>query len=158
MVTDSKIRYFLISLAFVILLSSCRKKNDVIPDVTVNFSISINDPQFTGLQVFGGVVLVDSKTNNFGYQAAGYSGNGIIVFAGVDEFYAYDRTCPHDYAVNELSEKVIIDPSNILTAICPRCSTYYALSAGGTPLKGPGQYPLKNYRTSFDGTYVRVWN
>jgi nitrite reductase/ring-hydroxylating ferredoxin subunit len=158
MATDSKIEYFLISLALVLIQSSCSRKNDVIPDVTVNFSISINDPQFTSLQVFGGVVLVDAKTNNFGYQAAGYRGNGIIVFAGVDEFFAYDRTCPHDYTVNGLSEKVNIDPSNSLTAICPRCSTHYALSAGGTPLKGPGQYPLKNYRTSFDGTYVRVWN
>ncbi len=33
-------------------------------------------------------------------------GNGIIVFAGPnDEFYAYDRTCPHDYDVNKLVYK-----------------------------------------------------
>ena len=77
---------------------------------------------------------------------------------GADEFFAYDRTCPHDYAVNGLSVRVNIDPSNSLNAICPECGTNYALAAGGAPSKGVGRYPLKNYRTSFDGTNVRVWN
>ena len=158
MTSDSKIRFFLITIAFGTILSSCNKKNDVIPDVTIDFRLDINDPEFTDLAAFSGIALVDSKTNNFGIYAAGYGGNGIIVFAGVEEFYAYDRTCPHDYAVNRLSIKVNIDPSNSLYAICPECNTNYALAAGGTPSKGIGKYPLKNYRTSFDGRYIRVWN
>jgi hypothetical protein len=156
--TDSKIRFLSLTLALTIILSSCNKKNDVIPDVTIDFRISINDPEFTELSAFGGIALVNSKTNNLGIYAAGYGGNGIIIFAGVDEFYAYDRTCPYDYAVNGLSIKVNIDPINSLNAICPQCNTNYALAAGGTPTKGVGRYPLKNYRTSFDGTYIRVWN
>jgi nitrite reductase/ring-hydroxylating ferredoxin subunit len=154
----SKIRLFLIPITIAVVLSSCNKRNDVIPDVTVDFSINVNDPQFTDLNAFGGVALVDENTNNMGSVAAGYNRNGIIVFAGVDEFYAYDRTCPHDYAVNELSVRVNIDPLNSLNAICPKCSTNYALSAGGTPSSGIGKYPLKNYRTSFDGRLIRVWN
>jgi len=145
-------------MSLAITLSSCNKKNDVIPDVTVDFYLNLNDPQFTALNAFSGIVLVDANTNNNGLRSAGYDGNGIIIFAGVDEFYAYDRTCPHDYAVNGLSIKVNIDPSNSLSAICPKCSTNYALSVGGTPSKGIGRYPLKNYKTSFDGRYVRVWN
>ncbi|MCX6326006.1 MAG: hypothetical protein NT144_05065 [Bacteroidia bacterium] len=158
MASDSKISFFLITIVFAIILSSCNKKNDVIPDVIVDFSLDINDPEFTDLATFSGIALVNSKTNNLGIYAAGYGGNGIIIFAGVEEFYAYDRTCPHDYAVNGLSIKVNIDPSNSLNAICPECSTNYALAAGGTPSKGIGRYPLKNYKTSFDGRYVRVWN
>jgi nitrite reductase/ring-hydroxylating ferredoxin subunit len=154
----SKIGFFLITITLVIVLISCNKKNDVIPDVTVDFYLNLNDPQFTLLNSFGGVVLVNANTNNLGVWAGGYDGNGIIVFAGVGEFYAYDRTCPHDYAVNGLSVKVNIDPSNSLIAICPKCSTNYALSAGGTPSTGIGRYPLKNYRTSFDGINIRVWN
>jgi nitrite reductase/ring-hydroxylating ferredoxin subunit len=73
----------------------------------------------------------------------------------MDEFYAYDRTCPHDYAVNALNIKVSID---FMTAICPQCSTSYSLEAGGTPITGPSRYPLKNYKTGFDGQNVRVWN
>jgi len=156
--SDSKISFFLIAIAFTMSLSSCNKKNDVIPDVTVDFRLDVNDPEFTDLASFGGIALVSSKTNNLGIYAAGYNGNGIIIFAGVEEFYAYDRTCPHDYATGGLSIKVNIDPTNSLNAICPQCSTNYALAAGGTPSKGIGRYPLKNYKTSFDGRYVRVWN
>ena len=57
-----------------------------------------------------------------------------------------------------LSIKVNIDPTFSIYAICPKCGTKYALSAGGTPASGIGRYPLKNYRTSFDGRYVSVWN
>ena len=57
------------------------KKNDVIPDVTIEFFLNVNDPQFIGLSTFGGIALVDARTNNFGIFAAGYGGNGIIIFA-----------------------------------------------------------------------------
>jgi nitrite reductase/ring-hydroxylating ferredoxin subunit len=156
---NSKISFFLIAIVLTISLSSCNKKNDVIPDVTIDFRIDINDPEFTNLASFGGIALVNSETNNLGIYAAGYDGNGIIIFSGVDEYYAYDRTCPHDYATGVLSIKVNIDPTNSLNAICPKCNTNYALAAGGTPSKGVGRYPLKNYKTSFEsGRYVHVWN
>jgi nitrite reductase/ring-hydroxylating ferredoxin subunit len=154
----SKIVIFLITITLGIVLVSCNKKNDVIPDVTVYFELNLNDAQFTVLNSFGGVALINANTNNFGIWAGGYDGNGIIVFAGVGEFYAYDRTCPHDYAVNGLSVKVNIDPSNSLIAICPKCSTNYALSAGGTPSEGVGRYPLKNYRASLVGFFLIVQN
>jgi nitrite reductase/ring-hydroxylating ferredoxin subunit len=158
MTSDSKIRYFLITMALVIVLSSCNKKNDVIPSTYVNFTLDLNDPEFVNLNAMGGSVTVDSHTNNWGAGAAGFDGNGIIIYAGVDEFYAYDRTCPHDYVVNSLSIKVNIDKTNSTIAICPKCGTTYALSAGGTPASGIGRYPLKNYKTSFQGNYVTVWN
>lgn len=156
--TDSKIGFFLITLTLSIVLISCNKKNDVIPDVTIDFYLKLNDPQFTDLSAFGGIALINASTNNLGLLAAGYDGNGIIIFAGVDEYLAYDRTCPHDYAVNGLSVRVNIDPTNSLNAICPKCGTNYALPVGGTPSKGIGRYPLKNYRTNFDGLNLRVWN
>jgi nitrite reductase/ring-hydroxylating ferredoxin subunit len=156
--TDSKIRLFIFTMLIAVAFSSCNKHNDVIPDVIVDFTLKLNDPQFTDLNAFGGIALVNANTNNLGPYAAGFGGSGIIIFAGVEEFYAYDRTCPHDYELNDLIIKVGIDPSNSLNAICPECKTNYALAAGGTPSKGIGRYPLKNYRTSFDGTYIRVWN
>lgn len=156
--SDSKIRFFLFTIALVFILSSCHKKNDVIPDVYVNFSLNLNDPEFVSLIAFGGSVLVNSSTNNWGAGAAGYDGNGIIICNGIEEYYAYDRTCPHDYAVNSLSIKVIIDPTNSTIAVCPKCGTKYALTVGGTPSSGIGRYPLKNYKTSLQGNYVTVWN
>jgi len=158
MTSDSKIRFFLITMSLVIVLSSCNKKNDVIPSTYVNFTLDLNDPEFVSLNAMGGSVTVDSHTNNWGSGAAGFDGNGIIIYAGVDEFYAYDRTCPHDYVVNSLSIKVNIDKTNSTIAICPKCGTTYALSAGGTPASGIGRYPLKNYRTSLQGNLVIVWD
>jgi nitrite reductase/ring-hydroxylating ferredoxin subunit len=157
---NSKIRFFSTIFCFILLVSSCKNdKNDVIPDVTVSFSISINDPQFTTLNAFGNAALINKYTNNLGLRAAGFDENGIIIFSWIDyEYYAYDRTCPHDYAENNLSVPVNIDPENSMNAICPECGTNYSLSAGGTPAKGIGRYPLKNYKTSFDGVNIFVSN
>lgn len=158
MTSLSKIRFFLITITLLLVLNSCNKKNDVIPDVIIDFTLDIYDPQFVNLNALGGSVTVDANTNNWGRFAAGFNGNGIIIYCGVDEYLAYDRTCPHDYEVNGLSVKVNINPTSSIEAVCPKCSTIYSLSANGTPASGIGRYPLKNYRTSFDGRYVRVWN
>jgi hypothetical protein len=158
MSTGSKIIYFFIPLTFAILLISCeRNKNDVIPDTYVSFVMDISgDILFSGLNAIGNSVIVTYRTNNWGYRAAGCDSNGIIVYrSNLDQFYAYDRTCPYDYVANSKSIKVNID---FIQAICPSCSTYYSLPAGGTPFSGPGKYPLKNYRAIFDGRYLTVEN
>jgi len=153
--SNSKISFFLITLALTFIIGSCNKNNDVIPDVYVDFTLDLNDPEFLDLSSLGGSAIVDEKTNNWGIRAAGYDQNGIIIYSGLDEFYAYDRTCPHDYSVSGASIKINVD---FIKAICPSCSTSYELAAYGTPASGVGRYPLKNYKTSFDGRFVRVWN
>lgn len=154
----SKIKIFIILAMVSIAVVSCHKKNDVIPDVTVDFTINLNDPQFINLNALGGAVAVNRNTNNWGYLASGYANSGIIVARGTDEFFAYDRTCPHDYALDGSVVKVNIDPSGFHTANCPKCGTIYSLITFGQPVSGPGKYPLKNYRTSSDDRFVRVWN
>jgi len=153
----SKIIFSGIILSIAILYLSCSKeKNDVIPDVYVDFYISLDDPEFLSLNAPTNSVIVTYKTNNLGAPAAGYDSNGIIIYrADETQFYAYDRTCPYDFAVNNLSIKVNIDG---IYAVCPQCRTSYALPAGGSPASGPGRYPLKNYKTSFNGINVHVWN
>jgi nitrite reductase/ring-hydroxylating ferredoxin subunit len=154
-----KIRLFSVITVALLITVSCNRKNDVIPDVTVDFTLDVNDPQFVlELNAIGGSVTVNSSTNNWGRFAAGYAGNGIIISRGVDEFYAYDRTCPHDYALDEQAIRIDIDPTGFAKAVCPKCKTSYELISFGTPSSGVGRYPLKNYRTSFDGRWVRVWN
>lgn len=153
----TKLRFFYIVTFFIILITSCDKeKYDVVPDEYVDFSIDLSDNEFSVLNAIGNFVYINSTTNNWGRSAAGYDNNGIIVYSSnSDEFYAYDRTCPHDYAVNGLSVQVDVD---FTIAICPECGTTYALTAGGTPASGVGRYPLKNYKTSFDGRFIHVWN
>jgi nitrite reductase/ring-hydroxylating ferredoxin subunit len=155
--TASNLRIFSIAFLFLLTLKGCeRDKNDVIPDVYVDFYLDLTDPEFFPLTAVGNFVIVTSATNNIGADAAGFSGNGIIVYRSmIDEFNAYDRTCPHDYATNGTSIRVNADG---IYAVCPDCGTNYALPSFGTPTSGPGRYPLKNYRTSFDGRFIRVWN
>jgi len=157
-ISISKIRFFLFTLTLAIILGSCNKDNDVIPYNYVNFSIDINDSQFVDLISIGGSITVNKYTNNIGQGAAGFQENGIIIHAGANEYFAYDRTCPHDYTLDGSSIQVNINPDNSLFAICPKCSTSYALPAGGNPSSGVGRYPLKNYRTSFDGQNIWVSN
>jgi nitrite reductase/ring-hydroxylating ferredoxin subunit len=157
MTTASNLRIFLLSLTLLFLQTGCDKdKNDVIPDVYVNFYLDLNDPEFFALNAVANFFIVTSSTNNMGQNAAGFSGNGIIVYHAMPgEFLAFDRTCPHDYAGTEEAVKVNVEG---IYAICPVCETNYALPSFGTPSAGPGRYPLKNYRTSFDGRFIRVWN
>ncbi len=153
----SKLKFSLFIIFSLFLLSTCSKDNaDVIPDVYVDFTIDLLDPEFVNLAVIGTSDSVDATTNNWGYKSAGYDGNGIIIYSGPDEYYAYDRTCPYDYADNGLSIKIRLD---LATAVCSHCGTRYSLSTYGTPVSGPGKYPLKNYKTSFeDDRFIRVWN
>jgi nitrite reductase/ring-hydroxylating ferredoxin subunit len=156
MISNIKLQIFLLLLVFAFITSSCKKsKYDVIPDVYIDFYLDLNDPEFFNLGALGNSVLVNANTNNLGEPAAGYNGNGIIIYSGPDEFYAYDRTCPHDFVTSGLSIKVNVDG---IYAQCPKCGTKYALPANGTPSSGPGRYPLKNYKTSFTGQYIHVWN
>jgi nitrite reductase/ring-hydroxylating ferredoxin subunit len=152
----AKIIIFLITVLTAVSLNSCKKsKYDVIPDVYVDFYINLNDPEFFDLNAPMNYKIITSKTNNWGSNSGGYNDNGIIVYRLTDEFYAYDRTCPHDFAVNSKSIKLNIDG---IYAVCPECGTTYALPSFGTPASGIGRYPLKNYKTSFNGQIVHVWH
>ncbi len=154
-----KLRIFLILILLLAGFDSCKKSEiDVIPDVYVDFYIDLNDPEFISLNAITNYVLIDEFTNNYGYRSAGYDKNGIILYrAGLDEFFAFDRTCPHDYANNGLS--VAVDTvSNEIFVVCPECNSKYVLPSFGSPTEGPSRYPLKIYKTSFDGSNVRVYN
>jgi nitrite reductase/ring-hydroxylating ferredoxin subunit len=156
--TFSKPALFFIIFSSTVALISCGKtNNDIIPYAPVDFTIDLMDPEFVNLSVIGISDTIDASTNNWGFRSAGYDGNGIIIYSGPDEYYAFDRTCPYDFAANGISIRVKINQSAV--AACPQCGTQYALSVYGTPISGAGKYPLKNYKTSFDGErYIRVWD
>lgn len=156
----SNLRIFLLFTLVAMPLISCeRDKNEVIPDITVDFTITFSDPEFFDLFYSPGTsVLISSAHRHLGLGTAGFDGNGIIVYnTGLQgfEYGAFDRTCPHCYANDDVSVAVNVDG---VYAICPRCSTNYALGGSGLPQSGPGQYYLKNYHTSFTGYSVRIWN
>lgn len=146
-------------LLLLLALTACEKENfDVVPDVYVDFSIRLDDPEFQALNAVGNTVYITRAYD--GYRSAGYDNNGILIYrASGEEFYAYDATCPHDFAVNGLSVAVEIENSGDLFAVCPSCQSSYILPAYGAPTDdSESAYPLKNYRTSFNGLYLRVYH
>lgn len=155
----SKISFFLLFLLQAFFFLSCGKENEIIPDVIVDFYIDVNDPRFASdLNTIGGAIMVNENTMNEPY-AAGFGGSGIIIAYDGSEYYAYDRTCPHDYLVDGSVIRVDIDQTGFAKAVCPKCRSSFELIIFGTPAPGSvSQYPLKNYRTTFDGRYIRVWN
>jgi len=157
----SNIRLSFIIFPVLLLSSSCnRENNEVIPDITVDFTMYSSDPSFFELfSTIGSSVVLSSAYSYLGYGTGGYDGNGIIIYNTGDPyltFYAYDRTCPHCWDNEGLSIAVNVDG---IYAICPHCNTNYALPGSGQPTSsGPGQYYLKNYRTASSGSSLRVWN
>jgi hypothetical protein len=159
MVLKSKIIIFLITLLIAFSFITCKKsKYDVIPDVYVDFYLDLNDIVFKDLYSVSNFVIITSKTpsTEFFGRLVGYNNNGIIVLhATEEEFYAFDRTCPYDFAVNGLSIAINVDGFD---AVCPQCSTKYSLYGGGAPLSGIGNYPLKAYKTALVGQIVHIWH
>jgi len=95
----SNLRIFLLIALLLMAAVSCeRDKNDVIPDVYVDFYVDLRSDVyfFDFVSTITSSVYISASTNNWGPRAAGYDGNGIILYhADWDMFYAYDRTCPH---------------------------------------------------------------
>ncbi len=156
-IVADKAKLIIFFIFFALIPYSCEnEKNDVIPDVYVDFTMDLD---FYPSLTTSSSVIVDKNDIRIPKReyAGGFNGNGIIIFNADDQyipFYALDRTCPHDFSIDGSSVKVKID---FMLAICPKCNTTYSL-LGGYVISGPGKYYLKNYHTQFDGRYLRVWN
>lgn len=133
----------IIVISFVVL--GCGKDEpEIIPDVYVNFEFSIYEPEFVGLLIPLGAV----KKSDVGYNS-----NGVIVFRTADNGYqAFDATCPQHI---DISTSVNLNENGTGKATCPHCKTVYYLMNNGYPSDG---YRLKQYRTSVNGNFVRVFN
>jgi len=144
----SKLRIFLISTLVLCSFLGCRKEEQhPIPDVYVNILINIQtDPEYYFLQAQGSSVVINSSA--IGTISLGYNDNGIIIYnAGNEEFYAFDRTCPHD-----IPESIIVETDGISGfATCPQCGSVYVFPSMGLPtLDSPSRWPLKTYNAFYN--------
>lgn len=114
----------------------CKKESETIPNVYVDFYIYLNQPSYAALNSVG----------NFVYVTGGVK--GIIVYRkSLDEFVAYDRSCPYD---PDAGNAIInVDSTNVFSSDS-NCGSKFNL-LDGSVLNGPATRPLKSYRTSFDG-------
>lgn len=132
---------------FVLMLCSffsCKRDNNLVPDVLVDIQVNINNPGYYQLQAIGGWMYFDGGSR------------GIIVYRkSLDEFLAFDRHCT--YNVNDACGKVVVDGSNIIAEdAC--CGSKFILTDGSVQ-QGPATFALKAYQTYYDGQGIlRVYN
>jgi nitrite reductase/ring-hydroxylating ferredoxin subunit len=140
-------RFYIFTIIFVILLFGCKKeKKHPVPDIPVYETINIYDAEYNNLLNPYGIVTIKNS---------GFEGNGIIVVnLGNNEFMAYDATCTYEV---KKDCKVSPDPNSMTIVKCNCCGTKYEVTYGSVS-EGIAGYPLKNYKTSFDGEYLRIYN
>ena len=131
-------------LLITILFSACKKDdNSNIPLVAVNVTININDPAYNAIAVPGGWIYINGGSR------------GIIIYRiSNDVFNAYDRHCTYDSGNS--CALVSVDATNI-TGLDDCCGSQFLL-IDGSVTKGPANLPLKQYRTTFDGSVLRINN
>ena len=128
---------------WVLSLTSCKKDDDAVPNVSVNIVISTTDPSYNDLNAVGGWIYLTGGSR------------GIIVYRySIDEFMAYDRHCT--YEPLESCAIVEVDQSGIIAEdLC--CGSQFLLTDGSV-IDGPASVSLKLYQTSFDGNNLFVYN
>lgn len=132
-----------ISILLLFFLAQCKKNDDPVPYVYVNFYVSLSSPEFANLNSVGGWV----------YVTGGYK--GIVIYRNSqDEFCAFERVCPYHPTTG--CERVVVEPSGI-TATDTVCGSRFLLM-DGTVVNGPATISLTRYKTYFNGTTVQVTN
>ena len=135
-----KIQTFLF-IIFLLLFSNCKKNDNAVPYVYVNFYVSLSSPQFSSLTSVGGWVYVTGGVK------------GIVIYRNsIEEFCAFDRACTNKPAV----ERVNVEPNGI-TAIDSVCGSRFLL-IDGSVVNGPARISLTRYKTYFTGTTLQVTN
>lgn len=133
----------LIALLFFCLVFSCRKNSPAIPYVAVSVQINISNPDYFALKSPGGWVYVTGGSK------------GIVVYRlDMNTFKAYDRHCPYQ-PQNECS-RIAVEETQ-LTAKDTCCSSVFQLMDGFV-IGGPSDRNLQEYKTSFDGNILSIYN
>jgi hypothetical protein len=126
----------IILLIFIASVFACKKNTDQIEPANVEFYIYLTEPSFQTLNTVG----------NFVYVTGGVK--GIIVYhKSIDEFVAFERSCPYDPNV---STAIISVDSSGLGLVDYNCGSKYNI-LDGSIVNGPTAYPLRQYYCEYDG-------
>lgn len=135
--------FFVILFCSAILFSCDNTYHQTIPYKKVDFTIYPNDVLYYKLNTYGG----------YEYFTGGVS--GVVVFR-VDEwnFVAYDRSCSFDWELDD--SWIQMDQSRIML-VDPLCGSLYNI-LDGSVISGPAKWPLRMYKTRYDGVRLRVYS
>ena len=134
-------RYLIAIILFLLILPGCDKTSQpVIPYVYVNEMLYPNTLDYI-------------PVGGYKYISAGY--RGIVVYRMLPEQFAvYERCCPYD--PEKTGARVSVDASGII-CIDSVCMSKYILY-DGTPSGGPSPYSLMQYKYSYDGEVLLIYN
>lgn len=135
---------------FGLVFSQCKKEDDPLPLAVVNIYIEPNSTLYINLNTVGGSE----------YITANYPSRGLIVYRiSVNDFVAFERTCPHDPDAccdEDGCSRLNVEPDGII--IKDSCCESQYLILDGSNVSGPSVKPLKQYRTSYDGKTLHIYN
>ncbi|MBI9063373.1 MAG: Rieske (2Fe-2S) protein [Marinilabiliaceae bacterium] len=138
------------SLILVLILSCNSDSEDIIPNVRFTATINLDDPEYSGRIIF--IVKRDGLNPRVGV-------NGVAVYRFSNlEYYAFDLMCTHEH---ETSGYFFVEQmeKDDFTLKCPECGSEFRINNEyGSVMKGPAAWPLKKYKTSVSGNYLRIWN
>lgn len=126
---------------------ACTDEPHKIPEITFDFTIDIDMPEYSDL----------SSVLGYAYVTGGAYENGIIIYRkNFEEFYAYDRSCPY----NPKNGILEVSKDNEMIATDTVCGSKFNLFQGGSIIKGPAKRSLKQYQTQFNpnSNLLRVYN
>lgn len=139
-------------LFFLLLCFSCESEYfSRIPDYPVALELDINLTDRELIEPLG------SKTFTTKRLIRDYLGyGGILVFHGIDGFYAYDLACPY-----EAKSTIRVSVYNSIQAKCPQCGSIFNISDGtGAPQSGPARengYYMRRYTVSQNSGTLYVY-
>lgn len=127
----------------VLLLFSCGKTVNRIPDVPVNISLPLTDPRLLNLSSPGGSVTL-----------SGYGVCGIILYRSLlNGYVAYDRCS----TVNPEAKCAVVVDTGAFSATDPCSGAKFSLE-DGSPAKAPATVALKSYDVRVSGNTLQVSN
>jgi nitrite reductase/ring-hydroxylating ferredoxin subunit len=148
-----KLKYFLLIIIFLYFPICCEKNScDLIPDTYINITLDL-------IHLALGPGQSRIITNTYvGQPSLGFDNNGIIIYCdALDQYFAYDRTCPY-----HVEESIPIETvNNGMYAKCPECGSEFQLWFSGFPTDASvSECPLKQLKTTYNPNLntVHVYN
>lgn len=141
MLLKYKIYQSTLIILFLLLSIGCGEENR--PDIPYTYVDRILYPNSLDYISVGG----------YKYITGGY--RGIVIYRLLsDQFLIFERCCPYDPNVS--TAHISVDPSG-LTCTDSTCMSKFVIT-DGSPISGPSPYSLMQYRYSFDGETLHIYN
>jgi len=131
---------FVLCILFFFTLSCEKFKQPNIPYIPIDLVIYPNSMDYI-------------SPGGYKYFNAGY--RGILVYRILpDQFMVFERCCPYD--PEKAGAQIKVDHS-VLTATDSVCNYKFNM-LDGTPISGPSNFALVQYRFSYDGDALHIYN